>query len=82
MSAILAFILYNLEVVFFWLLRGWDQVQIVLVSNHIYIVLVSNPPILTYDFDLILGSICLFGALLGWFCGWSRARQFFLGLVM
>ena len=59
MSSILAFILYNLEVFFFWLLRGWDQVQIVLVSNHIYIVLVSNPPILTYDFDLILGSICL-----------------------
>ena len=39
------------------------------------------PSILTFDFDSILGSFLLFGALTGYFCGWGRIQKLFVGLL-
>ena len=38
--------------------------------------------ILTFNFDLILGSFFIFGALTGYFWGWGRVQTLFLGLLM
>ena len=35
--------------------------------------------ILIFDFDLILGRLFLFGALMGCFLGWGRVQKLFLG---
>ena len=40
------------------------------------------PSILTFDFDLILGSFFIFGALMGWFGVQSRVQKLLRGLLM
>ena len=40
------------------------------------------PSILTFDFDLILGSFLSVGALTGYFWDWGRIQELFLGLLI
>ena len=57
--------------------KGWDQAQIVLGSTHIVqkIIFSSFPSILTFDFDLILGSFFTFcGPNVLFFVVWERFK--------
>ena len=63
------------------LLGLWTGSKTVLGSTHVVEQLSFSmlPSILIFDFDLLLGSFLLFGALMGYFWGWSRAQKLFKG---
>ena len=67
---------------YFW---GWGKVlQLIFWSTHV----VEQPlfslflSILTFEFDEILGSFFIFGALMGYLFGWGRIQTLFWGLLM
>ena len=63
---------------------GLNLVYLVLGSNHIMQQLLFSlfSSILTFHFDLILGSFQTFGALIGYFQGWGRFQKLFGGLLI
>ena len=56
--------------------ENWGQVEIVVKQVSFLMI----PSILIFEFDLILGSFLLFGALIGYFCGRGWVQKQFLGL--
>ena len=68
-----------------WLFLGsmWGS-KTVLGSTHVVDQLLFSivSSILTFDFDLMLGSFLTFSALLGYFWAWHRAQKLFWGLLM
>ena len=69
--------LWGLNGLFFHLL--WLGPLTVLVLTHAakQLLFFMLPSIMTFDFDLILGSFCFIGAKIGCFWGWGNVQKQF-----